>query len=44
MFGIDVQEDTGQFPQRSGFEEVGGAAGQGYASAHGDAEGVEHFL
>jgi hypothetical protein len=44
MFGIDLSEHTRQFPQGSGFEEVGGEAYRGYPSDHGNAEGVEHFL
>jgi hypothetical protein len=44
MFGIDPYEHTRQFRLGSGFEEVGGGALRGYASIHGYAERVEHFL
>ena len=44
MFWIDVTEHTAQFAAGSGFEEVGGKASGGYASAHGNAEGLEYFL
>jgi hypothetical protein len=44
MFWIDALDHTGEFAEGPSFEEVGGKPLGGYACAHANAEGLEHFL
>lgn len=44
MFRIDTREQTREFVETSAIEEVGGPRIARYASAHGDAQGLEYFL
>ena len=44
MFRIEPPEQTREFEDTSAIEEVGGPRIARYASAHGDAQGLEYFL